>query len=450
MEIDHHTLSSKTRVLVFITAGLSALARAAAQAPALPAATGFDLRTLSFPTAPTDLSLTIREGYDTNLFGTESAPLPGRPNIANVASWTTIVSPRVAFNLLPWLSSGPGGFLKIANFSYTAEEDLYSGYSTEDNFRNTFALRLKGAEGPWSFETDNALLWVDGPKDDPFYATYSPLGYRSARDRRNQIQEKNASVLRYDRGPWFADAAANALYYNLLINEHNPVGTYKGYLNWVNRDDINVGTDFGYELTRDFDLVASWRLGQQTQARTVYSPTDSDSTYNRALFGFQGKPLSWLSLQFAAGPDWRRYGDGSNSGLTGQRHTWLYTESSVTAALSHSDSLTFSNKVWHWVSASGATSYQETTDTWNYRHAFSAAFSGSLGFVVQGVRYDAPTVRNDWSTSAPLDLAYAFNRSVLLSVDFIAVRGRSKFPPAVAPGQDWDEKQVFLTLRVVR
>ena len=305
---------------------------------------------------------------------------------------------------------------------------------------------MKGAGGPWTLLVDNTLVYVDGPTDDPFYATYSPLGYREARDRRNQVDESNYSTLRYDGKGWFARAVAEAQYYNLLIDEHNPVGAYKGYLNWVNRDDINTGADFGIGVSKDFDFVAGWRLGQQTQARTYYSPGDSNNTYNRALFGFEGRPVSWLKLSLAAGPDWRRYGDGANSGVTGGRHTWFFTESSLAATLSPSDTFTFSNKVWHWVSASGVSSYQEATSTWNYRHAFTASLSGSVGLVVQGVRYDTPNVRNDWATSFPIDLTYAFTRSVSLSLDGVGNRGRSKIPVAVDPGRDWDQRQIFLTL----
>jgi hypothetical protein len=423
--------------------------QASAQQPLnVPAATGYELKLPTFPTQPVELFLNVSEGYDTNLFGTESAAEPGHPDFANIFSWTTIIGPKIAFDLLPLISPDRGGFLKSLDVSYEGDESLFTGWSSEDNFRNILNTQVRGAGGPWTLLVDNTLVYVDGPTEDPYYSTYSPLGYREARDRRNQVDESNYSTLRYDGEGWFARAVAEAQYYNLLIDEHNPVGAYKGYLNWVNRDDINTGADFGIGLSKNFDFVAGWRIGQQTQARTYYSPGDSDNTYNRALFGFEGKLVPWLQLSLVAGPDWRRYGDGANSGVTGDRHTWLYTESSLTATLSPRDTLTFSNKVWHWVSASGVSSYQETTSAWNYRHAFTASFSGSVGLVVQGVRYDTPNVRNDWATSYPIDLTYSFTRSVSLSFDCVDNRGRSKIPVAVDPGRDWDQRQVFLSLRI--
>ena len=158
----------------------------------------------------------------------------------------------------------------------------------EDNLRNTLTLEVRGKNGPWSLSIDNPLLYVDGSKEDQFFNTYNNLGYAATRERRNQIQERNTSFLRYDAPDWFVRAVDSAAYYNLLIDEHNPVAAYKGYANWVNRDDINTGVDIGYKPTPDFCFVAGWRIGQQTQARLYYSLVDNDNTYNRALFGFEG------------------------------------------------------------------------------------------------------------------------------------------------------------------
>jgi hypothetical protein len=182
----------------------------------------------------------------------------------------------------------------------------------------------------------------------------------------------------------------------------------------------------------------------------AFSPIDNDNTYNRALFGFEGKPWTWLKIQIVAGPDWRRYSDGSNVGIAHNRDTWLYLDNSLTATLSPADTLSFSNKVWHWVSATGATSYQETTDDWTYRHSLTKAFSASLGFIIQGVRYDAPTFRNDWTTSYVPGVSFAITRWASLSLDYLNTRGRSNDPVTVAPGRDWNEQQTFVSLKIYR
>jgi len=252
---------------------------------------------------------------------------------------------------------------------------------------------------------------VDGSKEDEFFNLYNNLGYGLVRERRNQIQERNTSFLRYDLSAWFLRAVDSATYYNLLIDERDPVGAYKGYANWVNRDDVNAGLDLGYKLTPDFSFVSGWRIGQQTQARLYYNPAASNSTYNRALFGFEGVPLNWLQAQLVAGPDFRRYGDASHLGLTGDRHTWLYLQGQLTATFTPSDTLTASEKVWHFVSSAGVYSIQETAESLVYKHAFSKQLSASAGLKAFGHRYDAPTVRDDWTTGVPVNVTYAPTRT---------------------------------------
>jgi hypothetical protein len=398
------------------------------------------------PSWLTVASVSVKEGYDSNIFGV-STNLAGHPDIANVSSWFTTLSTNLTFNLLGASGAQNGDFLTTLTFAYAADYTAYEAVAREDNLRNTFTLAARGKSGPWSLSIDNPLLYVDGSKEDQFFNTYNNLGYGVVRERRNQIQERNASFLRYDAPDWFARVVDSATYYNLLIDEHNPIGAYKGYANWVNRDDINIGTDFGYKLTPDFAFVAGWRIGQQTQARLYYSPVDNDNTYNRALFGFEGKLLPWLQAQVTAGPDFRRYSDGSNSGTKGSRHTWLYTQSQATATFSPSDTLTAANRVWHFVSSAGVSSIQETVDSLTYKHAFSTQLSASAGVAETGHRYDFPAVRNDWTRSYPVDVTYAFTRGLSVSADYNNTGGHSHLPVAVSPGQNFSDSLVSLSIK---
>ena len=196
-------------------------------------------------------SISVKEGYDSNLFGTSTNPV-GHPDVANVSSAYTTLSTSLTFDLLAAAGGGGGGFLTGLKFGYAADYTAYTAVAREDNLRNTFSLQATGKSGSWSLSVDNPLVYVDGSREDPFYNTFTPPGFSAALQRRNQIQERNTSVLRYDAQDWFARAVDNAAYNNLLINEHDPIGIDKGYLNWVNRDDVNVGADLGYKLTPDF------------------------------------------------------------------------------------------------------------------------------------------------------------------------------------------------------
>ncbi len=402
---------------------------------------------LTLPAWLSASSLAVTEGYDTNIYGV-SNNLAGHPPIANIGSWFTTLSARVTFNLLA--ASGPrdASFLKTLSLTYAADYTQYEAAAREDNLRNTLTLDAAGKSGPWSFAINNPLLYVDGSKEDLFFNFYNNLGYGPVRERRNQIQERNTSFLRFDATDWFVRAVDSAAYYNLLIDEHNPVGAYKGYANWINRDDINAGLDAGYKLTPDFALVAGWRLGAQTQAHTYYNLQADDSTYNRLLLGFEGKPVSWLQAQLLAGPDFRRYSNAAHLGITGDEHTWLFLQGQLTATFTPSDTLTASEKVWHFVSSAGVSSIQETVETLTYVHSFSRQFSASVGLKELGHRYDTPTIRDDWTTSVPVDVTYALTKGISMSADYSATSGHSHYPVAVTPGQNFEDNVFSLSLKV--
>jgi hypothetical protein len=442
--------SSTVLFLALLASAIPASAQQYAQpsppSPGTPASPAPDAWGQTPPAWLTAAAVSVKEGYDTNLFGT-SANLAGHPDIADDGSAFTTVSANLTFDLLAASGTSKEGFLSILTLAYAADYTVYEKVAREDNLRNTFSLLAKGKSGPWSLSVDNPLIYVDGSKEDPFYSTFTAPGFSAALQRRNQIQERNASVLRYDASNWFARAVANATYLNMMTDEHNPIGVDKGYLNWVNRDDINAGADLGYKLTPDFAFTAGWRLGSQTQAQPYYSLVDNDNTYNRALFGFEGMLRPWLKASVVAGPDFRRYSDAAHPGLAGDRHTWLYMENLLTATFTPMDTLTAANKVWHFVAAPGLTSDQETADSLTYKHAFTKQLSVSAGVKIVGFRYDAPTIRNDWATSYPIGLTYAFNPGLSLSADYVTTAGRTPLPASVAPGRDWNEDITSISLK---
>lgn len=434
-------------IIISLGGALPLSAQMASPPPAAPsAATTSGAPGQILPSFITTASVGVKEGYDSDLFGTTTNPA-GHPEVANISSQFTTISANLTFDFLSAYGAPMGDFLTALTLGYAADYTAYEAVAREDNLRNAFSLQAKGKSGPWSLSIDNPLVYVDGSKEDPYYNTFTPPGFSAALQRRNQIQERNTSILRYDTSDWLFRAVDSATYYNLLIDEIDPVGAEKGYLNWVNRDDINVGADFGYKLTPAFAITAGWRLGSQTQARPFYSLADDNSTYNRVLFGFEGAPFTCLKVSFVAGPDYRRYSDSAHLGLTGDRHTWLYTESSLTATFTPVDTFTATNKVWHFVAAPGLTSDQETTDSAIYKHVFTKALSASAGVKIIGQRFDAPAIRNDWATSYPVDLTYITFRHLTVSAAFAPTLGRSHLPDIVAPGRDWDENLVSSSLK---
>ena len=66
------------------------------------------------PAALAELAVTVKETHDANVYGAELNPtLAGLPEIADVASWVTIVSPKAVLNLRSVLGLGDGPALHV-------------------------------------------------------------------------------------------------------------------------------------------------------------------------------------------------------------------------------------------------------------------------------------------------------------------------------------------------
>jgi len=400
------------------------------------------------PAAISELSVTIKESFDSNVFGTERNPtLAGLPEIADVDSWVTTVSPKVGLNLRPVLGLGDDSAITALSLGYTGDYAFYHSASTETNQRHTFTQQLKGKSGSVSFSVDNAFLYVDGKSATVQYGTTSAYGTASSRERKEQFQDRAKAVLRIDTESGFVRFNATALYYDLKTQLRQPVGSYTGWQNYIDRHDANLGVDYGYKLNKDLSLYAGYRHGQQKQAKLPWTPVHNDSTYDRFLLGIEGKLAPWLKIDFQAGPDYRSYDDATNLGLVGKNHTWLYTDGSITADLSKNDSLTFTNKIWHWVSSTGTTAYRDSTYALSYKHKFSDQLSGTLGFRALGSDYDLPATRKDWLYTYSAGLRYDINKRYALTADYARTEAKNKLSDLTYPGREYSQDLLTIGLR---
>lgn len=409
------------------------------------AATGFAEK----PAYLSEVSVTVKEAYDSNVFGTERNPtLAGLPALADVSSWVSTVSPKVGINLRPVFGLGQDSAISAFSVGYTGDYAFYHSATTETNQRHNFTQQLKSKSGNVAFSLDNSLIYVDGKSATIQYGLTSAYGTASSRERKEQIQDRAKAVLRFDNeSPYFFRAVATALYCDLKTQLRQPVGSYAGWQNYVDRQDLNIGADIGYKANKDISLWAGYRYGAQKQAVLPWSLVQNNSDYNRFLVGVEGKLAPWLKVDLQAGPDYRSYTDGANSGINGKNHTWLYTDASLTADLSKNDSLTLSNKIWHWVSSTGVTAYRDSAYALNYKHKFSAALSGSLGLRALGSDYDLPATRKDWLYTYSAGLRYDFTKQLALTADYARTEGKNKLSDLTYPGREYAQDLLSLGLR---
>ncbi|OIR06415.1 hypothetical protein GALL_113250 [mine drainage metagenome] len=384
-----------------------------------------------------DASVSVGLVHDSSVFGVQ-AEQAAHPGFADRSAWVTTVGPRLTLDLRPLLGVGSGGPLRSFTAGYVGSYSFFDHVSGEDNAKHTLVLGLKASESGWSLALDNSLLFVDGGREGPFYSTYSAFSSALPRERRRQIQERPKLSLRRDFGPAFVRAVAASATYDLLVDRHNPVGAYRGYVNFVDRSDANAGLDLGYRAGSDRAYFVGWRVGRQLQARLPWGGTHSDNTYNRLLAGFEGKLLSWLSGSALVGPDFRRYTDAANRGIAGADHTWLYAEGSLSARIAAGDSLSATTKVWHWVSGTGSTSYQDATYALTWKHAVGKRLSLEPGVKFLASKYDYPAVRNDQAWALSCEAACALSRRCTISASYSWFQSRSRIPEAIAPGRGVD------------
>jgi len=362
--------------------GVPALSALAADAPAVPSAT------FSKPNWLTDLSLGIKETYDDNVFleGNDSST-KGWPKTLpkgyvaaekDKESFVTTVSPKIGFNFAPLI--GDQKTLQSLTLAYNPDFTTYHDASSENNDAHKVIVGAKVKSSDWSASVDNTFTAISGSDYGIIYPGSLNSAYATGtlRERRSQDQDKLNAVVQYDAGDFFLRPTASWVNYDLDTKQ---LAGVSGYQNYADRYDLNGGADVGYRITKDFAAIAGFREGYQYQqaygAKIDAQQWSSSSVYQRALFGFEGKPFSWLDFKFLIGPDIRKY--SANAAVKDRDYTTYYGESAVTATLSKNDSIVFKYKQYQWVSSTGKSPYFDSLFDLSYKRKIVDGLTFDIG-----------------------------------------------------------------------
>jgi hypothetical protein len=361
----------------------------------------------SKPAWLSDLSLGVKESYDDNILRVSGNGLPTE------SSWVDVVSLKLGFNLAPLVSADPG---TIQTFSLTYQPDkvTYDQASSENFTAHRLNAVLKGKSGDLSFNVNEAFLYNDGSKLAPIYALNqlsnsdanqndkfrNSLAHAPARERRNQYQDRYTASLQYDTKFIFVRAVSALNYINMntyLFN--NSLAPYKGYQDWIDRYDVNVGSDVGFKFAPNWAITVGYRDGYQFQQQySVAINSDqheSSNHYQRLLFGVEGR-LDWLTLKLSAGPDFRDF--NPNTPISDLHTTRFYGEAAVAANFSAGQSLTFAYRDYVFVSSTGLVPYEEYSYSLLYHWNATRKLGVDLGAKLFEHNY---TLGNDLAGSAP-------------------------------------------------
>jgi len=441
-------------MLPLASVGLAADSTATTATPATSATPATPLsESWQKPVWLTDLSAGVKESYDDNVF------LVSGDGLKPQTSWVTGLTPKIGFNFAPLL--GSTDTLQTLSLSYAPDVEFYHEAPSQDYTANRINNAVKLKAGDFSLGLDNAFLYNDGNREAYLYALKqtSPTGadqydkYRNnyahgvVRERLNQYQDRNATTLQYDWDQFFVRPTASLLYYGLNTYQHNTgapatagAPSYEGYQNYVNRYDVNGGTDLGYKVTKDTALTLGYRYGHQYQeqfATAISSDShDASSDYQRVLAGVEGQPLNWLTVKVDGGPDFRNY--NSAAAIANKNQITYYGEALVTARINATQSLTASYKQWQWVASTGNVGYFDSTYGLNYHWNATPKLGLDLGGKLLTADYrsgndfagSAPSARDDGDYAVAAGVSYAFCSHLSANLSYNYDLGKSELSSA--------------------
>lgn len=375
----------------------------------------------------TDLSLGIHESYDSNVYlaGADSrfypATLPsGDLALKNRPSWVTTVSPSlgVDFSKL-WNADGA---LKQLTLGYAPDIVQFHQAPNESYVSHNILTGLNLKEGPVTVKLDNSVKYIDGSHDGLIYPGGSSSFCNSTvRERRDQWQDRTKASVKVDLGQVFVRPVFSMQYYDL----NTTFNTTKNYTNYVDRYDINGGTDIGYYLDKTNALTLGYRYGHQYQQTVLTDPTTCTNDYQRILAGYEGTPVKWLKIEAQAGPQFTHYtddrpyhGGDTTKGQIGEDPVNIYAEASATVSPNNSDAFVLKYKRWNWVSSTGKNIYLDSSVDASYRHQFTEKLQWQLGLKVGNADYNPSSYRNDWLFTTSTGFRYAFTKNLTGDISY--------------------------------
>jgi hypothetical protein len=420
--------------------GLAALCGSASTAPCAGAETAPAPGAIPFkkPAWLTDLSVSVKEGYDDNVFvsGVDSNFLPNTYTVPagsvaalkNQSSWVTTIAPKLGVNFAPLLGLKP---LEALTIGYAPDFAIYHNETSESFNAHRLAATVKGKAENFSFNLENAFNYIDGSSFGPTFpgGLLSAYATAAARERREQMQDRAKVVLRYDQPKWFVRPTASLLYYDLKTTQLNVAG----YQNYADRYDVNGGADFGYKISPKFAVTLGYRYGHQYQEQYSFALQSAPSDYHRALVGVEAKPWKWLKLEVQGGPDFRTYAENTPTHITPVNDftpVKYYGEATIAAEISTKDTLTFKYRQFQWVSSTGRIPYFDSLYDLSYRRKMTSKLTVDLGARLATSDYTSANLtpnnlRDDWQYTFTVGAAYSVTPNLVVSGTYGVDLGRN-------------------------
>ncbi len=375
--------------------------------------------------------------YDTNIFATE-VERPGFP-VANREAVDAQLFLKA--DLFPLRANADW---KDTSLSYQVTRHWFDRYaSTEDHTVHKLQIVAKGTILGWKLAADLATTYVDGSKESPRYLVYSSYGMAVPRERRNQWQHALKASLRREFGAWSTRVTGAYTSFDLLTRHHNPTGAYLGYLNYIDRYDLNGGFDVGHKAGKALAWLGM-RVGEQYQQALPWALTRGSSSYVRLLTALEGKTGD-VTYALTAGPDFRSYHDPK--AVVDRSQTTLFVDSSVNWTVRKGTTVGLTGKQWRWVSSSGKATYDDFSTGVTVKHQLTKVLA--LRGLAQWQRgdYVAPTNRIDHLYTLGCGATFDFNPHLSASLDYTWMRDENAVAGTTFDGREYRRDLVNFELK---
>ncbi|MBE2216034.1 MAG: hypothetical protein IAE82_19325 [Opitutaceae bacterium] len=374
---------------------------------------------------------TLEQSYDTNVM------LQSVAGLAEIESWVTALSANLGAE---W--RGVDG--TTARLGYAPTWTQFEARESEDSIAQRLTASLGGKAAGGTYAVQGSAAFVDGSHDSVVFSGIGgapATGGATVRDRRDQGVYRASARAEWKRGDWFARPVAS-LY---LADFRTRQSAQTGYLNHVDRDDLNAGLDLGRAVRTGLSAYLGYRYGGQDQDKLLAYPEEYDNTYDRILAGLDGALAPWLSVALAAGPEFRRYGPHVHATFPDRDVTLLYLDATATATVARTDVVAMQVKQFQQLSFAGRGAFDDLNIDLAWRHTFSPRASAGLTLHAYNTDFLAPAVRDDWLCTARLQGSFTLSAAWTIEASLLLERGDSAI--AAMPGREYDRSVTSLSFR---
>ena len=332
------------------------------------------------------LSASLSERYDSNVMLQDEGAQAGED------SFVTTVLPDLGVR-----TSGTGETRYTSGLRYAPDFSFFHGLSRESYLRHIgvfdFDIRHQG----FTALANVGAQYTDGSTEVPLWGTTADpgavpaLGAPEVRNRRRNMYFTSNTAVRQDVGRWFVRGAFDARIWDFMTDDVlPPAGSGLVVQNYYDRNDLNGGVDFGYQLGRSVEAYAGFRLGHQDQEYRLVQPGDPNysyqNTYYRVPIGLVAKASSWLKFSGEIGPSVHVFDESIMPPGSEGTMDFLYFLASASVQLATNTSLKLSAGQHLIPASAGQGVFQNTTAAGTLTRNFSQRFSGS--FKVAYTEYD--------------------------------------------------------------